>query len=141
MYFERYSNALFLWFGRIRFDTISVWTNVSLKCHARVVQKEKATIGRWAVVSYWTFNICYNLINSCRLILFDFANIWKIDAHYEEMFENGNFRRRRRMKRTYNRTSAAHISRLYDSPYNPNYSSTARMYANPSYRYSYPDPA
>lgn len=64
-----------------------------------------------------------------------------LDAHYEEMFENGNFRRRRRMKRTYNRTSAAHISRLYDSPYNPNYSSTARMYANPSYRYSYPDPA
>lgn len=65
----------------------------------------------------------------------------KIDAHYEEMFENGNFRRRRRMKRTYNRTSASHISRLYDSPYNSNYSSTARMYANPSYRYSYPDPA
>ena len=72
-----------------------------------------------------------------------FKNLQKqnSDAHYEEMFENGNFRRRRRMKRTYNRTSAAHISRLYESPYNPNYSTTARMYANPSYRYSYPDPA
>ncbi|XP_055295947.1 forkhead box protein fkh-2-like isoform X2 [Sitodiplosis mosellana] len=71
------------------------------------------------------------------------GNYWTLSshAHYEEMFENGNFRRRRRMKRTYNRTSAAHISRLYESPYNPNYSTTARMYANPSYRYSYPDPA
>lgn len=108
------------------------------------MQKEKATIGRWAVVSYWISNSIFfniHLINSCRSILFDLFKIWKIDAHYEEMFENGNFRRRRRMKRTYNRTSAAHISRLYDSPYNPNYSSTARMYANPSYRYSYPDPA
>lgn len=58
------------------------------------------------------------------------------------MFENGNFRRRRRMKRTYNRASAAHISRLYESPYNTNYSTTARMYANHQpYRYSYPDPA
>lgn len=87
-----------------------------------------------------------------RVFLFFFVTFWlcfqksqqlqhKSDAHYEEMFENGNFRRRRRMKRTYNRTSAAHISRLYESPYNPNYSTTARMYANPSYRYSYPDPA
>lgn len=60
------------------------------------------------------------------------------DAHYEEMFENGNFRRRRRMKRTYNRSSAAHISRLYDTPYaNSGYPSTARMYPNPPYRYSY----
>ncbi|XP_031622933.1 forkhead box protein L2-like isoform X2 [Contarinia nasturtii] len=71
------------------------------------------------------------------------GNYWTLSshAHYEEMFENGNFRRRRRMKRTYNRTSAAHISRLYETPYNPNYTTSARMYANPSYRYSYPDPA
>lgn len=62
-----------------------------------------------------------------------------IAAHYEEMFENGNYRRRRRMKRTYSRTSAAHISRY--SPYNPNYSTTARMYPNPSYAYGYTDSA
>lgn len=53
------------------------------------------------------------------------------------MFENGNFRRRRRMRRTYNRSSAAHIPRPYDPHYvNPNYSTTARMFSN-QYRYNY----
>lgn len=29
------------------------------------------------------------------------GNYWTLDEHYEDMFENGNYRRRRRMKRPY----------------------------------------
>lgn len=38
----------------------------------------------------------------------------KIDPQYGDMFENGNFRRRRRMKRPYR--TGAHFSKVYD-PY------------------------
>lgn len=74
----------FLWFGRIRFGTISAWMNVSLKCHVKGVQKEKATIGRWAVVSYWIFISIFTNIHltyTCRLILFDFSIIWMKKMH------------------------------------------------------------
>lgn len=33
------------------------------------------------------------------------GNYWTLDAHYEDMFENGNYRRRRRMKRPYRNIS------------------------------------
>ncbi|XP_032595015.1 forkhead box protein E1-like [Drosophila grimshawi] len=33
------------------------------------------------------------------------GNFWTLDAHYEDMFENGNYRRRRRMKRPYRNIS------------------------------------
>lgn len=54
------------------------------------------------------------------------------------MFENGNFRRRRRMKRSYNqRSSVTAIPRLYDSQYvNANYSSP-RVIPNRFHPYSY----
>ncbi|KAM8715436.1 hypothetical protein ACLKA7_002483 [Drosophila subpalustris] len=33
------------------------------------------------------------------------GNYWTLDVHYEDMFENGNYRRRRRMKRPYRNIS------------------------------------
>lgn len=123
------------------------WTLSSRKLFKYFILCHKIKNGCTELLEFFWLNSQYfRYSKSAFLLNFKFKQFFvfqfnKIDAHYEEMFENGNFRRRRRMKRTYNRTSAAHISRLYDSPYNPNYSSTARMYANPSYRYSYPDPA
>ncbi|KAJ8888894.1 hypothetical protein PR048_008388 [Dryococelus australis] len=38
------------------------------------------------------------------------GNYWVLDPQYEDMFENGNYRRRRRMKRPYHR-SAAHYGK------------------------------
>ncbi|CAG9814054.1 unnamed protein product, partial [Phaedon cochleariae] len=36
------------------------------------------------------------------------GNYWTVDPQYEDMFENGNYRRRRRMKRPYRSAAAAH---------------------------------
>uniref|UniRef100_A0A182JL46 Forkhead box protein L2 n=1 Tax=Anopheles atroparvus TaxID=41427 RepID=A0A182JL46_ANOAO len=42
------------------------------------------------------------------------GNYWTLDPQYEDMFENGNYKRRRRMKRPY-RTS--HYSKMFPDPY------------------------
>ncbi|XP_063700541.1 forkhead box protein L2-like isoform X2 [Culicoides brevitarsis] len=43
------------------------------------------------------------------------GNYWTLDAQYEDMFENGNYRRRRRMKRPYR--TGAHFSKMFADPY------------------------
>lgn len=42
-------------------------------------------------------------------------DVFKVDAQYEDMFENGNYRRRRRMKRPYR--TGAHFSKMFADPY------------------------
>lgn len=37
------------------------------------------------------------------------------DTQYDDMFENGNFRRRRRMKRPYR--SGAHYAKMFQEPF------------------------
>lgn len=144
--------------GKIPFGTILAWTSALWRWHAMAVANAKAIIGRSAAVCFhillsflfeaiWSlcefvalqrsiygrfekeFNCIFFFLNYCQSI---------IDAHYEEMFENGNFRRRRRMKRTYNqRSSVTAIPRLYDSQYvNANYSSP-RVIPNRFHPYSY----
>ena len=44
------------------------------------------------------------------------GNYWTLDPQYEDMFENGNYKRRRRMKRPY-RTG---YSKLFGDPYAAN---------------------
>ncbi|XP_011864695.1 PREDICTED: forkhead box protein I1-A-like isoform X2 [Vollenhovia emeryi] len=43
------------------------------------------------------------------------GNFWTLDPQYEDMFENGNYRRRRRMKRPYR--SAAYHKPYYSDPF------------------------
>lgn len=43
------------------------------------------------------------------------GNFWTLDAHYDDMFENGNYRRRRRMKRPYRTTG--HLSKMLAEPF------------------------
>uniref|UniRef100_A0A336LNL0 Forkhead box protein L2 n=1 Tax=Culicoides sonorensis TaxID=179676 RepID=A0A336LNL0_CULSO len=42
------------------------------------------------------------------------GNYWTLDSQYEDMFENGNYRRRRRMKRPYR--TGAHFSKMFADP-------------------------
>lgn len=45
------------------------------------------------------------------------GNFWALDINYEDMFEHGNYRRRRRMKRPYSRStyraSTNHLSKMF----------------------------
>lgn len=43
------------------------------------------------------------------------GNYWTLDTQYEDMFENGNYRRRRRMKRPYR--TGTHFSKMFAEPY------------------------
>lgn len=45
------------------------------------------------------------------------GNFWTLDPQYEDMFENGNYRRRRRMKRPYR--SAPYHKPLFGDPFSP----------------------
>lgn len=63
------------------------------------------------------------------------GNYWTLDPQYEDMFENGNYRRRRRMKRPYR--TGAHFSKMFADPYgNANFGHRA-MFAQAPYQ-SYP---
>lgn len=44
------------------------------------------------------------------------GNYWTLDTQYEDMFENGNYRRRRRMKRPY-RGTTGHYSKMLGDTY------------------------
>ncbi|XP_029179097.1 forkhead box protein A2-A-like isoform X2 [Nylanderia fulva] len=44
------------------------------------------------------------------------GNFWTLDPQYEDMFENGNYRRRRRMKRPY-RNAPYHHKQLFGDPF------------------------
>ncbi|KAK2584495.1 hypothetical protein KPH14_006869 [Odynerus spinipes] len=45
------------------------------------------------------------------------GNFWTVDPQYEDMFENGNYRRRRRMKRPYR--SAPYHKPIFGDPFSP----------------------
>ncbi|KAG7212274.1 hypothetical protein KM043_012602 [Ampulex compressa] len=45
------------------------------------------------------------------------GNFWMLDPQYEDMFENGNYRRRRRMKRPYRNTS--YHKPIFGDPFSP----------------------
>lgn len=98
--------------GKIPFATISVWTSASWKLHATEVAKERETIGHW--VSWIAVDSKLHTISFQRFISTEFRLFVKIDPQYGDMFENGNFRRRRRMKRPYR--TGAHFSKVFD-PY------------------------
>lgn len=95
--------------------------------------------------------ICKALLNSQRISCFYvtlklsiffflfFNSFYSTDSQYEfrDMFENGNYRRRKRMKRPYR--TGAHFSKMYD-PYvtNPNnYTSSRTVFPHNSYQ-TYP---
>ncbi|XP_054272871.1 forkhead box protein D2-like [Macrosteles quadrilineatus] len=46
------------------------------------------------------------------------GNYWALDPNYKDMFENGNYRRRKRMKRPY-RNAGPYGKGLYDNTYHP----------------------
>jgi len=43
------------------------------------------------------------------------GNYWTLDPQYDDMFENGNYRRRRRMKRPYR--TGSHFQKIFGEPY------------------------
>lgn len=45
------------------------------------------------------------------------GNYWTLDPQYEDMFENGNYKRRRRMKRPYR---TGHYSKMFGDSYMAN---------------------
>ncbi|XP_037916174.1 forkhead box protein D3-A-like isoform X2 [Hermetia illucens] len=65
------------------------------------------------------------------------GNYWTLDTQYEDMFENGNYRRRRRMKRPYR--TAGHFSKMFSEPYgNPtNFPSRPTLFTQNPYQ-TYP---
>ncbi|XP_037047182.1 forkhead box protein D2-like [Bradysia coprophila] len=63
------------------------------------------------------------------------GNYWTLDAQYEDMFENGNYRRRRRMKRPYR--TGAHFSKIFAEPYVTNSANFAPRFPHNSYQ-TYP---
>lgn len=68
--------------------------------------------------NYWTLGIFrVYLIDVSGLNIFKEKKILFLytDTQYEDMFENGNYRRRRRMKRPYR--TGAHFSKMFADPY------------------------
>lgn len=70
------------------------------------------------------------------------GNFWTLDPSCEDMFEHGNYRRRRRMKRPYRNTSY-HPKSLFSDPYSTSHvhlSATRNLFAHspPSYAPPYP---
>ncbi|XP_051172129.1 forkhead box protein D3-like isoform X2 [Leptopilina boulardi] len=70
------------------------------------------------------------------------GNFWTLDPQYDDMFEHGNYRRRRRMKRPYRNTSY-HPKSLFSDPYSTSHvhlSATRNLFAHspPSYAPPYP---
>nr|XP_046479854.1 fork head domain transcription factor slp1-like isoform X2 [Neodiprion pinetum] len=61
------------------------------------------------------------------------GNYWTLDPQYEDMFENGNYRRRRRMKRPYR--SAPYHKTLFGEPFAPTHvhvgDATRNLFAHP----------
>lgn len=68
------------------------------------------------------------------------GNHWIVDPKYDDMFENGNYRRRRRMKRPYR--AEKHFTKVLTDPYvtNSSFGSRAVFGQNP-YSYSRYDPS
>ncbi|XP_068084226.1 forkhead box protein L2 isoform X2 [Anabrus simplex] len=68
------------------------------------------------------------------------GNYWTLDPQYDDMFENGNFRRRRRMKRPY-RTAAPYTNGLFAGAHHAHHHQlplgTRNLFGNPP---SYPPP-
>ncbi len=67
--------------------------------------KEKEIIGRW--VSFEILLFYSLIIDDCVLA--------SLDPQYDDMFENGNYRRRRRMKRPYR--TGAHFQKMFGESY------------------------
>ncbi|XP_075213815.1 uncharacterized protein LOC142320019 [Lycorma delicatula] len=63
------------------------------------------------------------------------GNYWTLDPQFEDMFEKGNYRRRRRMKRPYRATAATPYPKalFHDSPYHPHLGSRNIFGSPPSY--------
>jgi len=51
----------------------------------------------------------------CFYFIYD-LNVYNLDPKYDNMFENGNYRRRRRMKRPYRTTPYTHRAGPYFGP-------------------------
>lgn len=113
--------------GKILYDTISASMNASSNYRAKVARNERAIFGPW--VSTKVIKITAQSIHhwsqsrSIRTLL---------DPQYTDMFEKGNFRRRKRMRR-----------HAYKSAYTPSKawsldssSSHGWLYRTPAYNYS-----
>ncbi|KXJ83770.1 hypothetical protein RP20_CCG001122, partial [Aedes albopictus] len=67
------------------------------------------------------------------------GNYWTLDPQYEDMFENGNYKRRRRMKRPYR---TGHYSKMFGDSYMTNPGNFGRpVFAQSPYQYTRYEPS
>jgi len=96
--------------------------NASSRFLVKAVESEREISGRW---------VRFGKVSKVKLYS---LNNQSLDSQYDDMFENGNYRRRRRMKRPYR--TGSHFQKMFGDSY-ANFSHRGGMFPQSAYQ-TYP---